>query len=384
LFGVASKITVWGRCAVADGGLRLVQGVLPGVAGARPDPQAYQAACIEAWAASQVARNFSPATIDKAIGILERILELCGRPAWEVTHQDLDRVVGAFASAGLSASTRRGYVSVFKGFFRFLAARKQPEIQAWFGVRLADPVDEFNAARHVGSDSPGVAPPPTPERMDAFFGFLRERLATCRKFAPAGRDYALVRTLYHAGLRAEEAVSLDLGDVHFTRGPFGKLHVRYGKAARGSGPRPRWVPMLDQLDLVLRWYVNDVRPRFGGGSALFCDEGGGRMHKGSVRNRLAHLLKLEGRPAAEGFTPHGLRHACATRNYERGVDLVAIQQLLGHWHIGTTMRYVTPSATFIEDAYRRALSEVLGELDPPPDGQDPAAGQGPSGRPGWT
>jgi integrase/recombinase XerD len=110
-----------------------------------------------------------------------------------------------------------------------------------------------------------------------------------------------------------------VADVHFGRGPFGKLHVRYGKAARGSGPRPRWVPMLDQLDLVLRWYVNDVRSRFGDGLALFCDEAGGRMHKGSVRNRLAHLLKLEGRPAAEGFTPHGLRHACATRNYERGV-----------------------------------------------------------------
>jgi integrase/recombinase XerD len=140
---------------------------------------------------------------------------------------------------------------------------------------------------------------------DAFFGFLRERLATCRKFAPAARDDALVRTLYHAGLRAEEAVSLEVADLHFTRGPFGKLHVRYGKAARGSGPRPRWVPMLDQLDLVLRWYVTDVRPRFGEGSALFCDEGGGRMHKGSVRNRLAHLLKLEGRPAAEGFTPMG-------------------------------------------------------------------------------
>ena len=39
--------------------------------------------------------------------------------------------------------------------------------------------------------------------------------------------------------------------------------------------------------------------------------------------------------------------------------LVAIQQMLGHWHVGTTMRYVTPSATFIEDAYRRAISGTL-------------------------
>jgi len=54
---------------------------------------------------------------------------------------------------------------------------------------------------------------------------------------------------------------------------------------------------------------------------------------------------------------------CATHNYERGVDLVAIQQMLGHWQVGTTMRYVTPSATFIEDAYRRAVSDTLGKLE---------------------
>jgi site-specific recombinase XerD len=44
------------------------------------------------------------------------------------------------------------------------------------------------------------------------------------------------------------------------------------------------------------------------------------------------------------------------------VDLVAIQQLLGHWTVSSTMRYVRPSATFIEDAYRRAVTTTLGEL----------------------
>jgi len=103
-------------------------------------------------------------------------------------------------------------------------------------------------------------------------------------------------------------------------------------------------------------------------SALFCDEGGGRVHRGTVRNRLAHLLELEGRPAADRFTPHTLRHACATHNYERGVDLVAIQQMLGHWQVATTMRYVSPSATFIEDAWRRAVSGTLGRLGEEGDG----------------
>ncbi len=92
---------------------------------------------------------------------------------------------------------------------------------------------------------------------------------------------------------------------------------------------------------------------------------GGRLHRGSVRNRLAHLLELEGADRADRFSPHALRRACATHNYERGMDLVAIQQMLGHWQIGTTMRYVSPSSTFIEDAYRKAVSAVLADLEEP-------------------
>src|SRR5256885_5771046 len=124
--------------------------------------------------------------------------------------------------------------------------------------------------------------------MEEFFDFLKERIAGARKYAAAGRDYALYRTLYLAGLRAEESASLDRADVHFGRGPFGKLHVRFGKGARTSGPRPRWVPMLDGLDLILRWYLEEIRPRLGDGPALFCDEGG---EPGRVR-----------------FSPHTLRH----------------------------------------------------------------------------
>lgn len=78
-----------------------------------------------------------------------------------------------------------------------------------------------------------------PERVEEFFGFLKERIATARKYAPAARDYAMFRTLYHAGLRSEEASRLERQDVHFSRGPFGKLHVRFGKGAHTSGPRPQ-------------------------------------------------------------------------------------------------------------------------------------------------
>lgn len=54
-----------------------------------------------------------------------------------------------------------------------------------------------------------------------------------RKWTPPARDNAM----YHAGLRSAEAASLEIiRDLHFDRGPLGKVHLRLGKAAKGSGP----------------------------------------------------------------------------------------------------------------------------------------------------
>lgn len=191
------------------------------------------------------------------------------------------------------------YVGTFRQFFVFLQARHAAEIESRFGVRLSDPLDVFHAGRHVTSDSPSTRPPPTPARMEEFFCFLRARMDGARKWTPPARDYAMFRTLYHAGVRSAEASTLEIRDLHFDRGPFGKIHVRLGKAAKGSGPRPRWVPMLDDVGLILRWYLDEVRPRFRSeGPVLFCDEGGGPMNSGSIRNRLAHLCQAEVAPAA--------------------------------------------------------------------------------------
>jgi len=339
--------------------LRVVQGRTVETSAAPPDPVMFQLDCVEAFVTSRVVRGFSAVTIENETGVLERMLSALGKPVWEATADDVDRVVGAMAADGLAASTRRGYVQALKSFHRFLITRRAGEIEALFGVRLTNPIDEFNASRHVGSDSPRQLAPPSAARVAEFFDFLKGRVGSARKYAPAARDYALFRTLYHAGLRADEASKLEIADLHFGRGPFGKLHVRFGKGARTSGPRPRWVPMLDHLDLVLRWYLENVRPKLPESAVLFCDQSGGVLARGTIRNRLRYLHELEHCAEPDRFSPHALRRACATHNYERGVDLVAIQQMLGHWTVGSTMRYVRPSETFIEDAYRNAISDTL-------------------------
>jgi integrase/recombinase XerD len=172
---------------VGDGRLRVITGEVAPVVGTR-DPRRFQAECVEAFVASWTARGFAESTIANDVGVLERMLVALGRPVWEVTAEDVDRVVGELATAGRAVSTRRNYLQVFKGFHRFLEVRKAAEIEAAFGVRLACPLDEFNAARHIGDDSPSAEAPPTPERVAAFFEFLKGRIATARKYAPAARD----------------------------------------------------------------------------------------------------------------------------------------------------------------------------------------------------
>ena len=63
--------------------------------------------------ASWIARGFARSTIDNDTGVLERMLAALGRPAWEVTAEDVDRVVGAMAvgssvvdAAGLRAGVQ--------------------------------------------------------------------------------------------------------------------------------------------------------------------------------------------------------------------------------------------------------------------------------------
>ncbi|MFE2093006.1 tyrosine-type recombinase/integrase [Streptomyces sp. NPDC002596] len=55
---------------------------------------------------------------------------------------------------------------------------------------------------------------------------------------------------------------------------------------------------------------------------------GQALRPGTVRDRLARLLDVEGCDWEARFTPHALRRACATHQYERGMDLIAVQQLL--------------------------------------------------------
>ena len=183
------------------------------------------------------------------------------------------------------------------------------------------------------------------------FAGWRDELGTCRKFAPAARNFAAARLMAQFGLRVNETRRLDLQDIKWDLGRSGKVHVRYGKGKRGSGPRERIVPLVDGAGRTLRWFIEDVgghldhdhsRP----GAPLFpserrnADGGCARVGDDALRVGLADAAIKHLPDWADKLTPHVLRHFCASQLYQGGLDLVSIQEVLGRSWIATTMNYI--------------------------------------------
>lgn len=144
------------------------------------------------------------------------------------------------------------------------------------------------------------------------------------------RDLAIAELIYSAGLRLQELVDLDIGDIDT---------AEQLVTVTGKGRKTRTVPVgSTALAALERWLA--VRPgRAIGGpdSPVFTSQQGRRISPRSVQARLARLA-ASGR-LAQPLHPHMLRHAFASHMLESSGDLRAVQELLGHANIGTTQIY---------------------------------------------
>ncbi|SOJ57619.1 hypothetical protein MSIMFB_05096 [Mycobacterium simulans] len=120
----------------------------------------------------------------------------------------------------------------------FWKLRHKIEIYNLTGRVVECPIDEINRPR--GRQKAKLRIPPAAEQIARLFAGWRGELTTCRKFGPVARNYAAARLMSEVGLRVNEARHLDLADIKWDLGRFGKLHVRHGKGARGSGPVSAW------------------------------------------------------------------------------------------------------------------------------------------------
>jgi site-specific recombinase XerD len=144
---------------------------------------------------------------------------------------------------------------------------------------------------------------------------------------------ALIELIYSAGLRASEAVGLDLADLDFDRE---QLHVQ------GKGGKERMVPLGEEAGHLLAQYLRDARPQLARGAenAVFISARGRRLDTSTLRRLFAH--------------PHRLRHAFATHLLEGGADLRTIQELLGHSSLSTTQLYSHVDGRRLRRVYDRA------------------------------
>jgi site-specific recombinase XerD len=327
---------------------------------------------IAGFVLARASAGLCDSTIRDDVSHLELMREWFGRPLWEMQPADADAYFGKTLRSA-ATGTRLARAAALSMYFEFVELRHQAELHALTGIVAVCPLDEVNRPR--GRKDARLRIPPTEAEMTVLFTGWGEQLGSCRKFAPAARTYAAARLIADTGLRANEARHLDLADVRWELGRFGKLHVRFGKGSYSSGPRERMVPLLGGGAPLLRWYIQDVwgqldRDHARHGAPLFAAErrdGDGcarRMGYETLRSGLAqataeHLPSWAGR-----LTPHVLRHYCASQLYLDGMDLISIQELLGHSWVATTMRYVHVHRTRIEDAWlagqQRAAERLKG------------------------
>jgi site-specific recombinase XerD len=343
-------------CGVAeDEELELTLAVVRDLREGRPPASAeeleqFETDVLAGFVLARASAGLTDGTIRGDVSNLEQIRGWFGRALWEMEPADADAYFGRVLRTSPSG-TRLARAAALVTYFEFLELRHKVEIHAMTGQVIECPIDEMNRPR--GNKGARLRIPPTEEEMTRLFAGWSQELATCRKFAPTARNYTAARLMAGVGLRVNEARSLDLADIRWELGRFGKLHVRHGKGSRGSGPRQRMVPLINQAGRTLRWFIEDVWACFDDDhtrhdAPLFpsertnADGSGRRVGYDALRGGVAaaaaqHLPDWTGR-----LTPHVLRHYCASQLYLDGVDLISIQEMLGHAWVATTMHYVNP------------------------------------------
>ena len=149
------------------------------------------------------------------------------------------------------------------------------------------------------------------------------------------RDRAMLAIFYGCGLRRNEGVHLDIGDINLHSNV---LHVR-----RGKNHQERFVPITGTSAAHLQHYLYDARPYLISEKcdAFFLSYTGKRLGGQQLLNRLNVLIRLTGnaRLLQKDIHLHTLRHSIATHLLHNGMKLERIKEFLGHSSLESTQLY---------------------------------------------
>lgn len=259
-------------------------------------------------------RGFSPRTIEAYrhdLGKFSIFLSSINRTdIAAITRADVGSFVSSLASSNAEVTKARK-LSTVKSFFNYLE-----------GIDVL----KNNPASHVIS-------PKIPQREASYLnGEEYQRLMqTVRDVATPyywQRDLTIVTIFLHTGIRLSELVSLTLDSVDLSEGTI-LIH--------GKGNKERRLPLNTEVSLVIEKYL--AKRSEAETESLFVSKLGKGLSSRSVYHLIKRYLKKAG-INKEKLGVHSLRHSFGASLLNKGINLVVIQELLGHTKLETTRRYL--------------------------------------------
>jgi integrase/recombinase XerC len=234
------------------------------------------------------------------------------------------------SAEGVQAVSVNRALSSIRGFYRWMVR---------FGRRRDDPCDTLRNLK-----SPRTLPSFLWEPEMAHFAVLPD---TAGILWPA-RDKALILTMYSAGLRISELVSLSLSRLDSDLGS--------GRVI-GKGNKERFVFFSDEAREALMAYLPERQGRIKAdgkdpGDRVFINRNGGAISIPGVRWIIAKYAERSG--LGKHIHPHSLRHSFATHLVNSGCDVRVVQELLGHASLSTTQRYTHVDIDRLKKVYAKS------------------------------
>jgi site-specific recombinase XerD len=231
---------------------------------------------------------------------------------------------------GLAAGTINRRFDYVIGIIRELAEQDQPVDQSVFRIRYIPRPESL--PKHLSAEES--------QRLE---NFILQRLSTTN--LDLRLENACILVMLHSGLRVGECVDLHLQDLDL---PGKRLIIREGK-----GQRDRPVYLSESACQAIHLYLQGTQRQ--PGDFIWLQKNGQPFSTKTMRQR---VIRIGVETGIEHLHPHRLRHTCATRLLNAGMDIVQIQKLLGHEDLNTTMLYAHVYDAIVEADYHQFTDKI--------------------------